>query len=91
MTFLRFHRHLYKEEQDEIGGQYEHTKTRQQYTEEFKTEAVRLVRDLARPVAQVARDLGLPTISSIAGGPNRPNTRAIHASQSVQNRKNSPG
>ena len=24
MTFPRFHRHLYKEEQDEIGGQDEH-------------------------------------------------------------------
>ena len=35
------------------------TKTRRQYTEEFKTEAVRLVRDSARPVAQVARDLGI--------------------------------
>jgi transposase len=35
------------------------TKSRRQYTEEFKTEAVRLVRDSARPVAQVARDLGI--------------------------------
>jgi transposase len=35
------------------------TKTRRQYAEEFKTEAVRLVRDSARPVAQVARDLGI--------------------------------
>ncbi|BFU89959.1 MAG: transposase [Nitrospira sp.] len=35
------------------------TKTRRQYTEEFKAEAVRLVRDSARPVAQVARDLGI--------------------------------
>lgn len=34
-------------------------KTRRQYTEEFKAEAVRLVRDSARPVAQVARDLGI--------------------------------
>ena len=24
LTFPRFHRHLYKEEEDEIGGQYEH-------------------------------------------------------------------
>jgi hypothetical protein len=24
VTFPRFHRHLYKEEEDEIGGQYEH-------------------------------------------------------------------
>jgi transposase len=37
-----------------------HTKTRRQYTEDFKHEAVRLVRESARPVAQVARDLGIP-------------------------------
>jgi transposase len=36
------------------------TKTRRQYTEDFKQEAVRLVRESARPVAQVARDLGIP-------------------------------
>ena len=35
------------------------TKTRRQYTEEFKAEAVRLVRDSAKPVAQVARELGI--------------------------------
>jgi len=35
------------------------TKTRRQYTEEFKAEAVRLVQDSARPVAHVARDLGI--------------------------------
>ncbi len=35
------------------------TKTRRRYTDEFKTEAVRLVRDSARPVTQVARALGL--------------------------------
>ena len=35
------------------------TKTRRQYTEEFKAEAVRLVRDSARPVAHVARELGI--------------------------------
>jgi transposase len=34
--------------------------TRRQYTENFKQEAVRLVRESARPVAQVARDLGIP-------------------------------
>ncbi len=33
--------------------------TRRRYTEDFKQEAVRLVRDSARPVAQVARDLGI--------------------------------
>lgn len=42
------------------------TKTRRQYMDEFKTEAVRLVRDTARPVAHVARDLGI-TVSQ----PNR--------------------
>ena len=35
------------------------TKTRRRYTDEFKAEAVRLVCDSARPVAQVARDLGI--------------------------------
>ena len=35
------------------------TKTRRQYTDEFKAEAVRLVRDSARPVTQVVRDLGI--------------------------------
>ncbi len=34
-------------------------KTRRQYTDEFKAEAVRLVRDSARPVAHVAQDLGI--------------------------------
>lgn len=32
---------------------------RRRYTEEFKREAVRLVRESARPVAQVARELGI--------------------------------
>ncbi len=36
------------------------TVIRRQYTEDFKQEAVRLVRAPARPVAQVARDLGIP-------------------------------
>jgi transposase len=35
------------------------TKTRRRYTDEFRAEAVRLRRDLAQPVAQVARDLGV--------------------------------
>lgn len=35
------------------------TETRRQYTEAFKEEAVRLVRESAQPVAQVARDLGI--------------------------------
>jgi transposase len=32
---------------------------RRKYTEEFKTEAVRLVRESDKPVAQVARELGI--------------------------------
>lgn len=35
------------------------TKTRRRYRDECKAEAVRLVRDSARPVAQVARDVGI--------------------------------
>ena len=35
-------------------------RTRRRYTEEFKREAVQLVRESAHPVAQVARDLGIP-------------------------------
>ena len=34
--------------------------TRRRYTEEFKREAVQLVRESAHPVAQMARDLGIP-------------------------------
>lgn len=33
--------------------------TRRRYTDEFKMEAVRLVRESDRPAAQVARDLGI--------------------------------
>ena len=32
---------------------------RRRYTDEFKSEAVRLVEDTGRPVAQVARELGI--------------------------------
>lgn len=35
------------------------TKTRRRYTEEFKAEVVRLIRDSARPVTQVARDVSV--------------------------------
>ena len=35
-------------------------RTRRRYTEEFKLEAVRLVRESVHPVAQEARDLGIP-------------------------------
>jgi transposase len=33
--------------------------TRRQFTDEFKSEAVRLTRESGRPVAQVARELGI--------------------------------
>ena len=33
---------------------------RRRYTDAFKTEAVRLVRESGRPVAQLARELGIP-------------------------------
>jgi transposase len=33
--------------------------TRRQFTDAFKLEAVRLIRESGRPVAQVARDLGI--------------------------------
>ncbi len=35
------------------------TKTRRSYTETFKEEAVRLVRESGQPVTQVARNLGI--------------------------------
>lgn len=34
-------------------------KQRKKYTEEFKTEAVRLVQEAGKPIAQVARELGI--------------------------------
>jgi transposase len=35
------------------------TTTRRQFTDAFKSEAVRLTQELGRPVAQVARELGI--------------------------------
>jgi len=35
------------------------TTTRRQFTDAFKSEAVRLMRESGRPVAQVARELGI--------------------------------
>lgn len=32
---------------------------RREYTEQFKTEAVRLVREAGKPIAQIARELGI--------------------------------
>ena len=37
-------------------------RARRQFTDEFKADAVRLVLDDGKPVAQVARDLGLPPV-----------------------------
>ncbi len=34
-------------------------KTRRQYSDEYKSEAVRLVRESGKPLSQVARELGL--------------------------------
>jgi transposase len=36
------------------------TKQRKKYTEEFKAEAVRLVLESGKPIAEVARNLGVP-------------------------------
>jgi hypothetical protein len=44
------------------------TKTRRRYTEDFKAEAVRLVRDSARSVAKVAWDLGIADLCCTADG-----------------------
>ncbi len=69
------------------------TKTRRQYTEDFKAEAVRLVGDSAQSVAHVARNLAMPTICSTVGGPSntRRNARATHASRCVRNRRSVHG
>ena len=55
----RFYVHPNKGENCEIGGDYA-SKNPRWFIEEFKKEAVQLVRESARPVAQVARDLGIP-------------------------------
>jgi transposase len=34
-------------------------KTRRQYSDEYKSEAVRLVRESGKPLSQVARELGI--------------------------------
>lgn len=46
------------------------TTTRRRFTEDFQTETVRLVRDAAKPVAQVARELGMadPRLPVSLGG-----------------------
>ncbi|MBK9308343.1 MAG: tetratricopeptide repeat protein [Nitrospira sp.] len=57
LTLPRFHRHLYKEEFDEVEGSMS-TKTRRQYTEEFKTEAVQVGPRLGT-TGCADRDLGI--------------------------------
>ena len=48
------------------------TTTRRSYTEPFKEEAVRLVRESEHPVAQVARDLGQFRLLDSEGLPGLP-------------------
>jgi transposase-like protein len=48
-----------KQARDELEGPHDHDNQMGHYTDELKATAVRLVRDSARPVAQVARDLGI--------------------------------
>ena len=65
------------------------TKTRRSYTETFKEEAVRLVRESGQPVSHVARDLGIADHllyrwraeqQHVAGqGQTRPSVRAEQA------------
>lgn len=40
---------------------------RRKYTEEFKREAVRLMETSGKPIAELARDLGINDITCIAG------------------------
>ncbi|WHZ28959.1 MAG: hypothetical protein OJF51_003759 [Nitrospira sp.] len=77
MIFFRYQRQLYKEERDEIGCQYD-TKTRRRYTGAFKEEAVPLVRDSARLIAQVTRGIwASPTICATTGVLSRAKAETI--------------
>lgn len=40
------------------------TTERRHYTEEFKYEAVRLIEASGKPIAQLARDLGITTVQA---------------------------
>ena len=42
-------------------------KTQRTFTKEFKLEAVQLVKTSNKPLAQIARDLGLPTVRFTIG------------------------
>jgi transposase len=45
---------------DEIGGnEMSKVKERRRFSDEYKAEAVRLVKDSSKPVAQIARELGV--------------------------------
>ena len=92
VTLPRFYRHLHKWENDEIGGAACQQQRDVGIPRTFKPEAVRLVRESAHPVAQVARDLGISdnvlyrwTRPAPAG--RRP--RAPHGSPSAPRRRNS--
>lgn len=63
-------------------------KRRRRYTEAFKAEVVRLLRDSAQPATQMPGILASPTICFTAGGlsSNRPRVRGAHASRCVRNR-----
>jgi transposase len=74
------------------------TKTRRSYTEAFKDEAVRLVRESGHPIAQVARDLGIADHllyrwraeqqQAEGGGQSRQSVRAEHAELARLRREN---
>jgi transposase len=44
---------------EEQQGQYKQPRTRREFTKEFKRDAVALVRATGRPIAQIARELGI--------------------------------
>jgi transposase len=69
------------------------TTTRRQFTDAFKFEAVRLTRESGRPVAQVARELGLEIGCATAGGAssNRSNPRAARVRWCESSRTSSHG
>ena len=65
--------------------------SRHQYTEDFKREAVLLVRESAHPVAQVAWDLGILSTYGLAGAPStgQPRPRARYRPLNAPRPRNS--
>jgi hypothetical protein len=51
-------------------------RTRRRFTDEFKRNAVEVVRTTGKPIAQVARDLGVPRPRWAAGSPRTASTAA---------------